>query len=157
MTYRRMITILITGLLVTGSGFARGKKINRSELPPAVERTFQSETQGATVKRLSQEDRRGQIYYEAKMSVDGHSKDVLIDANGDVLRVKEQVAVGRLPADVKAGLKAKAGFLGRIAKVESITKKDKLVAYEAEVEKPVFFVPGVTVIKSKVQVDPDGN
>ena len=58
--------------------------------------------------------------------------------------------------NVKAGIKAKAGFLGRVASVESIQKRDKVVAYEAELEKPVFFVPGATVTKSKVQVDPDG-
>lgn len=91
--------------------------------------------------------------------MDGHSKDVLIDANADVLKVKEQVPVDRLPADVKAGIKRKARFLDRIAKVESITKKDQLVAYEARIEKPIFFFlggPGVFMLPSTVQVGPDG-
>ena len=47
-------------------------------------------------------------------------------------------------------------MIGKIAEVESITKNDKLVAYEARVEKPVFFVPGVSVVSSTVQVGPDG-
>lgn len=58
-----------TGLLVNGYAFARERKINRSELPPAVEKTLQSETQRARVKRLSQEDENGQIYYRVKMRV----------------------------------------------------------------------------------------
>jgi hypothetical protein len=156
MSYRRIFAIVMAGLLVTGSAFARGKKINRSELPAAVERTLQLKSQGAVVKHLSQENENGQIYYKAKMKVDSRSKDVLINANGDVLRVGEQVPVDRLPAEVKAGIKAKAGFLGRIAEVESITKNDRLVAYEARVEKPLWVVNGVVMMPSKVQVGPDG-
>jgi hypothetical protein len=52
-----------------------------------------------------------------------------------------------LPAEIKAGLQAKAGK-GRITKVESITKKEKLVAYEAQV-----MTDGK---KSEVQVGPEG-
>jgi hypothetical protein len=157
MMHRRIIALLITGLLVAGSAFARGKKINRSELPPVVQRTLQLVSQGAEVKHLSQENNDGQIYYKVNMKADGHSKEVLINPNGDVLRVKEKFPVDRLPVEVKAGIEAKGGFLGHIAEVESITKNDRLVAYEARVERPIFFVPGVSVVNSTVQVGPDGN
>jgi hypothetical protein len=63
------------------------------------------------------------------------------------VEVEEQVELDRLPADVKAGLTAKAGK-GTIKKVESITKHDKLVAYEAQV-----MTDGK---RSEVQVGPDG-
>lgn len=146
----------MVALLFTGSAFARGKKINRSELPAAVERTLQLQSQGAAVKHLSQENENGQIYYKANRKADGHSKEVFINANGDVLKVREKVPVNTLPAEVKAGIEAKAGFLGNIAEVESITINDRLVAYEARVERPIFFVPGVSVVSSTVQVTPDG-
>ena len=90
---------------------------------------------------------KGQTFYEAEMTVNGHSKDVLIAADGTVVEVEEQVALDSLPADVKTGLQAKAGK-GKILKVESLTKKDKLVAYEAQVE--------TNGKKSEVQVGPDG-
>jgi hypothetical protein len=64
-----------------------------------------------------------------------------------VIEVEEQVELQAVPAEVKAGLQAKAGK-GKITKVESITKKDKLVAYEAQV-----VTDGK---KSEVQVGPDG-
>ena len=155
MSYRRIFAVLIAELLLAGSAFARGKKINRSELPAAVERTLQLQSQGAAVKHLSQENENGQICYKAKMKVDGRSKEALINANGDVLKVKEKVPVNTLPAEVKAGIEAKAGFLGTIAEVESITINDRLVAYEARVERPIFFVPGVSVVSSTVQVTRD--
>jgi hypothetical protein len=71
----------------------------------------------------------------------------LIDANGAIVEVEEQVAMDSLSPAVRGGLQAKAGN-GKLVKVESLTKKDKLVAYEAQV---------VTNGKrSEVQVGPDG-
>jgi len=83
----------------------------------------------------------------AEMMVDGHSKDLLVDNSGAIVEVEEQVAMDSLPAPVKEGLQTKAGK-GKLVKVESITKHEKLVAYEAQV------VTGGK--KSEVQGGPDG-
>jgi hypothetical protein len=160
MTYRQIIALLIAGLLVGGSASARGKKIDRSELPAAVEQALQLHSPGATIKRLSLENNHGQIFYEAKMKVNGHSKEVLINPSGQVLMVKEQVPVSSLPPEVKAGLKAKAGFLGpvgRIDRVETITREGRLEGYEARVDTPVPFVTGMSSASHIVRVDPHGN
>jgi hypothetical protein len=147
MNIRRASIISAVAVLTATSAFAQEKKIMRSDLPPAVEKTVAAQSAGATVKGLSRENEKGQTYYEALMVVNGHGKDILIDASGAVVEVEEEVAMNALPADVKAGLQAKAGE-GKLGKVESITKKDKLVAYEAKVTKG-----GKT---SEVQVGPDG-
>jgi hypothetical protein len=139
--------ILIAGPLFVASAAAQEKKIKRSDLPPAVEKTVAAQSVGASIKGFSKENEKGQTYYEAEMIVKGHTKDVLIDINGNIVEVEEQVAMDALPANVKAGLQAKAGE-GKLVKVETITKKDKLVAYEAQVTKGGK--------KSEVQVGPDG-
>ncbi len=136
-----------SGLLLAAIASAQEKKIKRSDLPPAVEKTVAAESAGATIRGFSTEMEKGQTFYEAEMTVNGHSKDVLIAADGTVVEVEEQVALDSLPADVKTGLQAKAGK-GKILKVESLTKKDKLVAYEAQVE--------TNGKKTEVQVGPDG-
>jgi hypothetical protein len=123
------------------------KKIQRADLPPAVEKTVAAQSQGATIKGFSQETENGQTYYEAEMMVSGHSKDVLIDKDGAIVEVEEQVAFDSLPATVREGLQSKAGR-GKIVKVESLTKQDKLVAYEAKVQ--------ADGKKKEVQVGPDG-
>lgn len=140
---------LIAGCIVTGVCCAQEqeKKIKRSDLPPAVEKTVVAQSGGATIKGFSEEKENGQTFYEAEMTVNGHSKDVLIDGSGTVVEVEEEVALDSLSAEVKAGLQAKAGK-GKITKVESLTKKGKLVAYEAKV-----VTDGK---KSEVQVGPDG-
>lgn len=133
--------------LVAGTAVAQEKKIKRSDLPPAVEKTVAAQSQGATIKGFSEEKEKGQTFYEAEMIVNGHSKDVLIDANGAIVEVEEEVELGKLPAEVQAGLTAKAGK-GTIKKVESITKHGKLVAYEAQVT--------TDGNRSEVQLGPDG-
>jgi hypothetical protein len=141
------LAVAASGLLLAGSASAQEKKIKRSDLPPAVEKTVAAESTGATIKGFSTEKEKGEIFYEAEMMVNGHSKDVLIAADGTVVEVEEQVVLDSLSVDVKAGLQTKAGK-GKILKVESLTKKGKLVAYEAQVE--------TNGKKSEVQVGPDG-
>jgi hypothetical protein len=149
MTITRVVAAaLVSSVLFATIATAQEKKINRSDLPAAVEKTVAAQSQGATVRGFSQEKENGQTFYEVELMISGHSKDVSIDANGAVVEIEEQVEMGSLPAPVKDGLQAKAGK-GKLLKVESITKHDKLVAYEAQV-----MTEGKT---SELQVGPDGN
>jgi len=138
---------VLAALALAAGSSAQEKKIKRSDLPPAVEQTVAAQSSGATIRGFSQEKENGQTYYEAELLVNGHSKDVLIDANGAIVEVEEEVVIDALPAAVKAGLLAKAGA-GKLLKVESIKKRDKLVAYEAQVN--------TNGKRSEVQVGPDG-
>jgi hypothetical protein len=126
---------------------AQEKKIERKDLPPAVEKTVVAESQGATIKGFSQEKENGQLNYEAELTVNGHSKDILINPNGAVVEIEEQVPLESLPMAVKEVLQTKAGT-GKILKVESLTKHGKLVAYEAVVQNAGK--------KKEIQVGPDG-
>ena len=95
----------------------------------------------------SKEEENGQILYEAELTVNGHSKDISMDSAGNVVEVEEEMAFDALPTAVKDGLRKKAGK-GKVTKVESLTKRGKLVAYEAKV-----MTEGN---KSEVQVGPGG-
>jgi hypothetical protein len=143
------VITIVTSLLLSGPLAAQDqeKKINRSELPAAVNETVRTQSQGATIRGFSQEKENGKTFYEAELMVDGRSKDVLIDAGGEVVEVEEQVSLENLPAAVRAGLETKVGK-GKLVKVESLTKKGKLVAYEAQV-----LTNGK---RSEIQVGPDG-
>jgi hypothetical protein len=149
---RTMHNFAFALLVITLSGSSlwaqeQERKIKRSELPPAVEKTVVANTQGATVRGFNQEKENGQTYYEAELLVNGHSKDILMDKDGAVVEVEEQVDFASLPAEVQSGLQAKAGS-GKLSTVESITKHDKLVAYEAKVT--------TSGKRSEIQVGPDG-
>ena len=109
------------------------KKIKRAQLPPAVEQTVARESAGATIKGFATEVEKGQRFYEASLVVNGHTKDILIDKNGNIVEVEEQVSLDSLPAPVQDALKQAAGK-GTIQVVESLTKNGALVAYEGHVK-----------------------
>lgn len=117
-------------LTLTLCSVAQEKKIDRSALPAAVEKTVQAQSAGATIKGFTTEREHSQRVYEAEMLVNGHTKDIEISSNGTLNEIEEEVAFDSLPTNVQAALTKKAAG-AKISKVESLTKKDKLVAYEA--------------------------
>ena len=147
MTLSKLTLIVALAFTTLALAEAQEKKLQRTDLPPAVEKTVAAQSQGATIRGFSQEKEKGEILYEAELTVSGHSKDILISSSGEVVEIEEQTALDSLPAAVKQGLEAKAGK-GAIVKVESITKHDKLVAYEAVVK--------TGTKKAEVQVGPEG-
>jgi hypothetical protein len=134
-------------LASTLSTFAQEKKIDPSTLPSAVQKTVQEQSKGATIKGYATEREHGKTVYEVEMMVDGHSKDIQIAEDGMLNEVEEEVAFASLPVNVQAALTAKAGG-AKITKVESLTKHNKLVAYEAATLKGAK--------KGEIQVGPDG-
>jgi len=133
-------------LLFTSAAFGAEKQIKKSDLPPAVQKTADEQSAGATVRGYSKDKEDGKVEYEVQLILDGHSKDVTIDLSGKLLEVEEEVALDALPANVREGLEKKAGK-GKLGKVESITKQGILVAYEGHV---------IGGKKSEVQVGPGG-
>jgi hypothetical protein len=126
---------------------AQERKIKREQLPPAVEKTVAKESEGAEIKGFATEVEHRQKLYEASLIVNGHSKDMLIDKNGNVVEIEEEVSMDSLPAAVQAALKKAAGS-GTIQVIESLTKNGNLVAYEAQVKHGKK--------RSEIQVGPNG-
>ena len=139
---------ILVGLFIAGMCSAHEKKIRKADLPPAVEKAVTEVSKGATIKGYSEEKENGKTTYEVEMVVKAHTKDVELDPNGSVLEVEEEIAMDSLPANVKAGLIEKSA-LGKILKVETLTRHGKLVAYEAKVR-------SAAGKKSEIQVGADG-
>lgn len=142
----RILAVLVLGLTFLNA-HAQERKITRAQLPPAVEQTVQRESSGGSIKGFSTEVEKGQQFYEASLTINGHNKDILIDRNGRVVEVEEEVSLDSLPANVQDALRKAAGA-GTIKVVESLTKNGKLVAYEAQVRRGKK--------RLEVQVGPNG-
>jgi hypothetical protein len=143
---RVSIAALVIGITFSATQ-AQERKIKREQLPPAVEKTVAKECEGAEIKGFATEVEHRQKLYEASLIVNGHSKDILIDRNGDIVEIEEEVSMDSLPATVQNALKKAAGP-GTIQVVESLTKNGKLVAYEAQVKHGKKH--------SEIQVGPNG-
>ncbi len=130
---KTLITALVIGFAFSAA-HAQEKKIKREQLPPAVETTVAKESAGATIKGFASEIEHGQKFYEVSLNVSGHNKDILIDKNGNVVEVEEEVSLHSLPAPVQEALKKAAGP-GTIENIESLIKNGTLVAYEAHIKR----------------------
>ena len=103
-------------ILTASCAFAAEKKITRSDLPAAVEKTVQEQSQGATINALSMEKEKGKAIYEVEMTINGHGKDISISADGSIVEVEEEVAQDSLSGIVKNALTKRAGT-AKIVKV----------------------------------------
>jgi len=139
------ITASVLALSLTA--FAQEKRIERSALPPAVEKAVQVETKGATIKGFAEEREHGKTFYEVETVVSGRTRDILFAIDGTVAEVEEEVAFDSPPTNVQTELKKKASGVS-IDKVESITKKGKLVAYEGHIRR--------SGKAAEIQVGPEG-
>ena len=134
-------------LALSATAGAQERKLKREQLPPAVEKTVAAESQGAEIKGFATEVEKGKRLYEAELMINGHSKDISMDKNGNIVEVEEEVSIESLSAPVQDALKKAAGK-GTIGKIESLTKNGKLVAYEAQVK--------TGTKRSEIQVGPNG-
>jgi hypothetical protein len=128
----KSINVLTAAILlaIPNLSFAE-HRISKSDLPVVVSKTADAQSAGAIVVGYAKDVKKGKTEYEVQLMVDGHTKDVTIDAQGNILEVEEQVQQSALPANVLNGLRAQAGK-GSMRKIEFLMKHDKIVAYEAQ-------------------------
>src|SRR6266404_6876640 len=98
------ITSVVIVLAACTVVVAQEKKLKREQLPPAVEKTVARESQGATIKGFATEIENGKRLYEVDLTVDGRSKDISMDKNGNIVEVEQEVTMDSLPAGVQAGI-----------------------------------------------------
>jgi hypothetical protein len=87
------------------------------------------------------------VTYEVDMVVDGHARGVLIDPEGTVVAVQDEVALEKLDPGVQAGIRSGAGN-GKVSRVFAISRDGQVSRYVAIVEKGDQ--------KVNVMVGPDG-
>ncbi len=104
-------------------------ELQLAQLPVAVQKAAKAESQGATVHGFSAEEEDGKTMYEMETTVNGHSRDVVFDAMGNVVSVESEVSMQDVPDAARAALQAAIGK-GTLDSVESVTEHG-MVSYEA--------------------------
>ncbi|MEO6724229.1 MAG: hypothetical protein ABIU20_05375 [Blastocatellia bacterium] len=124
---------LSVSLTLAASAQDSEKKVKMKGMPPAVQATVKQQSEGATLRGLAKEVEGGKTFYEAELMVNDHRKDVLMDTDGKVVSIEEEVPLASVPAIIKAEIEKQAGKR-KIQFVESITKDGAIVYYEAHVK-----------------------
>ena len=141
------LVIAVFCVAIVSSAASAERRVKRSDLPAPVQEAIARESAGGTVRAVSAETKNGEMYYEAELTLGGHSKDILFDRNGAIVEVEEEVALQSLPDVVRLKLIAEAGH-GKIVRVESIIQAGRLFAYEAQIK--------TGAKKAEIQVSPEG-
>ena len=148
MTIRRiaLTTVLamsMAGLVVVDGAAGADQRLQMKALPAAVQKGVTANLNGGTLKGLSKEVEGGKTIYEVETTLNGRTRDFLLDATGRLVELEDEMAMDAVPAAVKTALETH----GKILKVESVTR-GKAVTYEGTVEKDGK--------KSEVAVDANG-
>ena len=143
----RTLIAAVVAIHMAAIASAQAKKLQQTDLPEAVQATAAKETAQGKVTGIWQRDQDGAIVYEVDLVVDGHARGVLINPEGVVVAVQEEVPWNKLDPSIQSGIQSQAGD-GKVAKVYSILRDGKLLRYIAIVDKGGQ--------KTKVEVGADG-
>lgn len=139
----RMTSSSLAALLIVAVP-ALAEQPGMKNLPPAVKATVEAESKGATIKGVSREKERGKTVYELETLVNGRTRDLMIDSEGKVYEVEEQLDPAKAPAAVREALQK----AGTIVSLESVTARGA-THYEGRVR-------GKNGKMSSLELDADG-
>jgi len=148
MRLARAATLAGLVLALCAPSWAREQRVKIDDLPPAVKQTVLDVSNGLKIRQLTREVKDGETFYEAELDVNGRTRDVIINPDGAVLLVEEEVDWSLVPSAVQATIE-KAAEGRKILFVETLTRNDQIEAYEAHLRKGWWR-------ELEVKVDPQG-
>jgi len=119
------------GSLLLGAAMAQDQQANLKKLPLAVQKTVEEQSKGAKIRGISKEVENGKTQYELELTVNGHAKDMIIDPNGAILVVEDEITLDALAPEVKAEVEKNIGQ-AKLLRLESLTKVGTLTGYESQ-------------------------
>lgn len=128
-----MLAAVVSGVLVaTLAAQDSEKKVKLQDAPSAVQQAIKEQGHGATLEGVATEVEHGKTMYEAAFKVNGHSKDITFDVQGQIVSVEEETPLHQLPSAAREAIQKAAGK-GKVLEVETVTESGKTF-YEAQIK-----------------------
>jgi len=141
------LAALVLGTSFTFPAEDTEEAVTMEQLPAAVKKTVLEVSKGVKLRGLTREVEAGKTFYEAELDVNGRTRDVIMDESGAIVLIEEEVELSSVPAAVRAAIEKWAAG-GTNLLVETLTRNNKLEAYEAHVQK--------NGKETELKVDPNG-
>ena len=126
----RILAGIVLGLAVSVAAQADAKSIKQSKLPAAVLRSAEEQVAGATVTGYSTDKVNGVVTYRMDLVSEGKTRGIVMDKEGTVLAVEQEVAWNDLPADIQKTFDT-VKTKGELGAVSTVHENGTLVAYVA--------------------------
>ena len=126
----RILAGIVLGLAVSVAAQADAKSIKQSKLPAAVLRSAEEQVAGATVTGYSTDKVNGVVTYRMDLVSEGKTRGIVMDKEGTVLAVEQEVAWNDLPADIQKTFDT-VKTKGELGAVNTVHENGTLVAYVA--------------------------
>ena len=108
-------------------------KVKLQDLPAAVQEAVKVNSKGATVRGFSKEIKDGRALYEVELRVKGLTRDLTLDAQGNVVADEQQTTLQDIPAAARAAIE-KAATGGKLTLVEKVIEGSSIF-YEGHITK----------------------
>lgn len=126
----RLVSGVALGLFISVAGLAAEKKIDESKLPAPVRRTAAERSSGATISGYTSDKVDGNMVYQMDLIVDGKTRAIVMDADGNVTAVEQEVEWSDLPEEIQKAFTT-ASQKGKLGAVSTVSTDGAVVAYEA--------------------------
>jgi hypothetical protein len=126
----RLIAGIALGLVLSVAALGAEKKIKQSKLPPAVQQAAEAQSAGATVTGYTSNEVEGAMVYRMDLVAEGLTRAIVMDSQGGVLSVEQQVGWNELPADVQKNFES-VSSKGKLGAVSTVSENGAVVSYVA--------------------------
>jgi hypothetical protein len=130
MVRTRILVGIALGVCLSVAALGDAKSVKQSKLPPAVLRTAEAQSAGATVTGYWADKVDGVTVYRMDLMADGKTRTIVMDSDGTVTSVEQQVEWSELPPDVQKNFES-VSHKGKLGPVSTVSSGGEVVAYEA--------------------------
>jgi hypothetical protein len=154
-------TMALFVLATVANAFVAQEKLKFDDLPKAVKKTVNAKYPGAKFRGIIKEKNEDkETVFELEMTVKGKNIDIIVDDEGDIETIEEEIDAEDLPKPVLATA-TKTFPKGKITRAEKVTDEDKKVTYEVLIKvgdaepKELLMSPDGKVIKPGEEKEED--
>ncbi len=132
--FRGIAPALVFSLLIGSIAMAQEEKYRFEDLPKAVQKTVKTKYPDAKIRGVGKEKNdENETVYEVEMTIKGKAVDIIVDKDGDIETIEEELEISELPKAVKA-VATETFPKGKITKAEKITGEDKVANFEVVIK-----------------------
>lgn len=86
-----LTAVLALGLILPALTYAKEEKVKLGDCPEAVQKTIKEKANGGTIVEVEKETKKdGTVVYEAEIKKDGKEIEVVVAADGTLIKVEQE-------------------------------------------------------------------